>query len=391
MRIGMVLSNHTYPPDPRVAKEARVLADAGHEMHLLALAAPQQPSRERVGVFDVERHRQPAGIAGKLDALVNLLTYSSPSWRSRIRLFIQENRIEALHIHDLHMARAALQAARAEGVPATLDLHENYPEALRHYKRKRLYKVFLSPRRTERLESDCIRRADRVVVVVDEAKDRLVSDGVPADKVIVFGNMEPRAWAEKDTSVPDLSHGPRLAYFGNVDPHRGLDTAIAAMPMILERSGDARLTIIGPGASVDDLERQAELLGVGDAVSFLGWMDAVEAMDIIATSTIALVPHHRSPHTDATMPHKLFQYMGLGRPVLVSDCPPLARVVRESGAGEVFTSGDPVSFADAVGRMHDPDVAASQWAAGRSAVAGRYNLEADAEALLGVYAEGSSR
>ena len=45
-RVGMLLDK-TFPPDPRVANEARSLVRAGHEVHLLCLRHNQQsPARE---------------------------------------------------------------------------------------------------------------------------------------------------------------------------------------------------------------------------------------------------------------------------------------------------------------------------------------------------------
>ncbi|MDZ4178611.1 MAG: glycosyltransferase, partial [Coriobacteriia bacterium] len=229
--------------------------------------------------------------------------------------------------------------------------------------------------------------ADRVIVVVDEAKERLVSIGANPERIRVFGNTEPLRLVP-DTPLPlDLANGPRIVYVGGVAPHRGLDTVLAAMPAVLATDSRARLTIVGDGESLGTLRAQTTALHLDAAVTFTGRLPKDEAMDHIRDANIALVPHHRSPHTDSTIPHKLFQYMALGRPVLVSDCAPLARIVRETGSGLVFRAGDAADLASRIGEIAAPEAAAVMAGAGRAAVLEHWNLEAEAPNLAGLYKE----
>lgn len=386
MRIGMLLPNHRFPPDIRVEKEAQVLAAAGHEVFVLCRQDPSQAPDEQIGDVRAIRHRVHPGkpLLRKADSFTYLLTMDSPSWRAGMESLITQYGCQALHLHDLPYIPSAIKAARKHGVPVVLDLHENYPAALAVWGRS-MRTLLFSPARAARLEKWALSRVDRVVVVVDEAKDRVVSLGADPGRVTVFGNTEPLSLVPPAPLPLDFSQGTRLAYVGGVAAHRGLDTAVSAMPRILERDPHAVLTIVGDGATMPQLRALSSQLALGDHVRFTGWLNKDEAMDYIAEANIALVPHHRSPHTDSTIPHKLFQYMALGRPVLVSDCAPLARVVRDAGAGLVFRSGDAEDLADRVAELTDPSRAAEMAAAGRHAVLERWNLEAEAPALTRLY------
>lgn len=388
MRIGMLLPNHPFPPDIRVEKEARVLADAGHEVLLLCRGDGAQPPLEPVGPVRAVRHRvHPASpLRRKIDSLVYLVTMDSPSWREGMESLVTEHGADALHLHDLPYVPSALRAARAHGVPLVLDLHENYPAALAQWGGKRIQnRIFLSPQRAARLERWAVRQADRIVVVVDEAKDRIIALGAEPERVTVFGNTEPLSLVPAAPLPLDFSKGIRLVYVGGIGPHRGLDTAVGAMPAILADDPRATLTIVGSGSALADVQNLANRLGLGEAVRFTGWLGKEEAMTYIEDANIALVPHRRSAHTDATIPHKLFQYMALGRPVLVSDCAPLARIVTETGAGCVFASGDAAELAERVLEMSAPQAAARMAEAGRAAVLDRWNIEREAPSLLALY------
>lgn len=382
----MVLANIGFPPDLRVEKEARCLTEAGHDVWLLARARSGEHSVERLDDITVVRHRvhKSLPLRRKFDSLRYLVTLDSPSWRRQMERLVREHSAQVLHLHDLPYAKSVIRAARTCGVPVVIDLHENYPAALALWQRRRLDRLLFSPARAARLEKWAVREADRIVVVVEEARQRVISLGADPAKVVVFGNAEPRALAEPQPEpLPDKL---AIVYVGGVARHRGLHTAIAAMPKILSARPDATLTIVGDGAVLGDLRALAGKLGVSGAVRFTGKLPFDQAMQVIRESSVATVPHIRSPHTDATVPHKLFQYMALGRPVLVSDCAPLARIVGATHSGEVFSAENPDDFAEKALLLADPARAAAAATAGRAAALDGYNLEADAPALTGMYA-----
>lgn len=389
MQIGMVLANTGYPPDLRVEKEAARLIAAGDEVMVLCRGAGSDADEADVDGARAIRHRVHPGslIRRKLDSFTYLLTLDSPSWRKAMERLVTEHGAQALHLHDLPYAKSVIRAARRTGVPVVLDLHENYPAALALWRRRRIDRLLFSPARAARLEKWACGAADRVVVVVEEARERLIGLGVPAEKIVVFGNSEPLALLEEGQSPSPRPEELRIVYVGGVAAHRGLDTAVAAMPAILAVNPAATLTIVGDGTTLEELRAQAHALGVDGPVRFTGRLPFDEAMQHVREATVATVPHHRSPHTDATVPHKLFQYFALGRPVIVSDCAPLARIVETEHAGEVFESGDPAGFARAALDLTDPERWQIASDAGKNAVRTRWNLETEAVALTDMYAE----
>jgi glycosyltransferase involved in cell wall biosynthesis len=269
-------------------------------------------------------------------------------------------------------------------VPVVLDFHENYPAALRLWRRRWLDRTLFSPERAEKLEGWSVKGASRVVVVVDEARERLVANGADPERIVVFGNTESVDLVPE--VAPDLPDGLKMVYVGGIAPHRGLESAVRAMPAIRQQRPDSHLTIVGDGVSLDELKDLATSLGVNDCVTFTGRLPLEDAMERVREASVGLVPHLKSPHTEATVPHKLFQYMALGRPVLVSDCAPLERIVGLTGSGGVFVAGDPESFAEqALALAAGRQTLVAAGVAGREAASGKWNLEAESAKLVGMY------
>ncbi|HUZ81591.1 MAG TPA: glycosyltransferase family 4 protein, partial [Gaiellaceae bacterium] len=331
--------------------------------------------------------------SGLSDLLRNAL-FRDPRFARALRR--EAERADVFHVHDLPLAGTALTVARAAGIPVVVDFHENFPAALRSY-REELSRAHALAHglvsgigRWEAYERRVARAADAVLVVVDEARDRLVAGGAPTDRIAVVENTEDvdRFSAIPLQPVPELGEDDAftLLYVGGFGGrHRGLATAIDAMPAVLEALPNARLVLVGDGPIKPVLERRVQELQLGERVQFLDWQPFERVPSLIAASDVTLVPHAAHPHTEATSPHKLFQYMLLGKPVVVSSCRPLARVIGETGAGVVFEAGDASSLAGAVVSLLDPDKRRAVGEAGRAAVLQKYNWAQSSRRLLEVY------
>ena len=148
------------------------------------------------------------------------------------------------------------------------------------------------------------------------------------------------------------------------------------------------LVLVGGGndAYRRRLETLVRGLGCADLVEMTGWKRQDEIWSYIEASDVCLVPHARNPHTDATIPNKIFQYLMRERPVIVSDCPPLRRIAEETGGGLAFTWNRPDELAGRVVELHrDAARRRAMAAAGRRAVLDRYTWERTSAPLVELY------
>ena len=82
---------------------------------------------------------------------------------------------------------------------------------------------------------------------------------------------------------------------------------------------------------------------------------------------------------------KNFQFMMLGKPVVVSSTRPMMRVVRDAQCGLIFTERDPHALAEAIIKLEDADLRRRLGENGRQAVADRYNWQQTVQVLLELY------
>lgn len=391
-RILMVL-DHAFPPDVRVENEALSLIEAGFEVGLLAIGPDDRPARAVHRGIHLFRDPLSGPVRNKLRGLAGTVPLLTAYLARRIGQVYREFRFDALHVHDLYLFGGGLRAARRLGVPVVGDLHENWVEALKHYAWSTRFpgRLVVSIPRWERVERRWVNAVDRLVVVIEEARARNLALGVDPEKIVVVPNTvrldDFAGYAVEDAVVEAVRSPLTITYTGGFDVHRGLTSVIDAMPRVLEGVPEARLVLVGDGRIRGELEAQAAARGLGAAVRFEGWQPQARLKSYLLGSDVGLVPHLKTVHTDATIPHKLFHYMYLERPVVVSDCRPLARIVGETEAGLVYPAGDPEALAAAILRLAaDREAAAAMGRRGRAAVQERYHWAHTVQGLVRMYA-----
>src|SRR5207249_6082917 len=109
------------------------------------------------------------------------------------------------------------------------------------------------------------RLVDHIVVVIEEARDRLLRAGLPAHRISIVRNTPkveltrfPTAWGVPARDTTKLTVG----FVGGLEPTRGLEAALEMLAGAVPRIPELRLTIIGDGRWKGDLEAHALALGV---------------------------------------------------------------------------------------------------------------------------------
>jgi glycosyltransferase involved in cell wall biosynthesis len=101
---------------------------------------------------------------------------------------------------------------------------------------------------------------------------------------------------------------------------------------------------------------------------------------------VAVIPHIINEHTNHTIPHKLFQYVALGKLVVASNIVPIQRILEDTGAGIMVEEWSPQGFADAIARAHAILQSGEHDPSRQEAILKRkYGFEAVSKPLLELY------
>ena len=387
MKIGMILEA-PFPPDIRVEKEAQTLAQADHDVFVMATRRGNDRQEEeyekyQVYRFDLKKHHFLKNISRDY----RQLCFIDPVWKRGINSFVKKYGIDVLHVHDLPLVKTAFLVSKKYEIPLIADFHENFPAQVQALRRPRLslrHRLYHSYGRWSKYEEQMSHKVDAIIVVVQEYKDHLMHEhGILGDKITVVHNTPDPGIMIQVARRRASSGGFTISYIGSYGPHRGLDVVIRAMPEIVARIPNAKFVVVGKGRNRPELERLARELNVSDSVEFVGWKDYSEIIPYFQNADVGIIPHHASEHTDSTVPNKLFEYMYFKVPVIVSDRPPLQRIVEETKAGIVFRTNDTSNFAQKMLEIRRNSKRYGK--SGYRAVMDEYNWQVDGGELVRLY------
>jgi glycosyltransferase involved in cell wall biosynthesis len=203
-----------------------------------------------------------------------------------------------------------------------------------------------------------LRFADRVVVIGETMKLRIVEKGVDPDRIRVISNwgdaerVTPQPRGNAWTREHDLVDKFVVMHFGNVGHAQDLDTLIRATTLLRDID-DLVVTIIGVGARLQELTALAETLEA-DKVRFLPWQAYEDRALPISAAHVHVVGLARDL-AGYIVPSRMWGVLAAGRPVIAAaeDESETAAVVRSTECGVVVPPGDAFALAVAIRAFHD--------------------------------------
>lgn len=380
----MILESE-FPPDIRVENEIESLVEAGNFVIIACYAKKNEKLIEKKENHLIVRFPRSDFFKKKLSAACLTLPFYFVSWKKFLSKIVEKYQIEVIHIHDLPLAKVGYLLKKKYNLHFVLDMHENFPAAVKIYKHTNtLQGKILSPyKKWLSYENSYVKEADRIIVVVEEAKTRfnkLIDD----KKIYIVSNtLNLNSFDEIETKKNIESN--ILFFAGMINQHRGLQIVLKAISILKERQIDIIFQIAGTGSYVSELKKIVTNLDIEKNVIFLGWKTRKEISSLLSQASFTIIPHLKSEHTDTTIPHKIFQYMYANRFIISSNCKPLERIINKTNAGLIYQSNSANDLADkielGIAEISKEDFSLST----RKIVEDKYNWKIDGENLVRLY------
>ncbi len=181
-----------------------------------------------------------------------------------------------------------------------------------------------------------------------------------------------------------LSPGPAVGLFGQMLPHKGHETLIAAAPAIRARVPGTQFVFVGALENPPYEAHLRERIAAADltgAFLFTGWRNDVphvmRAMDVSVVATTTAEPAALS----------LMETMAMGRPIVATRTGGTPEIVDDGVTGLLFPPGDAGMLAAHVGGLlDDAERRQRMGAAGRARVEREFTVERHVDGMLDLYA-----
>ena len=330
---------------------------AGYEVDVVCL---RRPGEARLGTRGlVTTHRLPITTrrGGRLNYLLQYSVFFAVA-TVLVAVLHARRRFDAVQVNSMPDSLVfSAVVPRLFGARVLLDLHECMPEfyavkfgvTLRHP----------AVRLVAWLEQAAIRFADRVITCTDQMREAFVGRGAAPEKIDVILNSANEE--EFDPArVPATHHGTgefRLICHGTLERIFGIDVIVRAVALIKDEIPELRLEIYGEGSELAEIKSLVAELGISERVELAGrFVPLDELVVAIANADVGVVALRRDIFRDLTHSNKMFDYITMRKPAIVSRTRSVEAYFDES-CFQMFVPGDERDLARAICELHaDPEL-----------------------------------
>lgn len=367
------LASSHFPFDTRIYhRECLTLIKADYKVTLIVPAIPvdlPQGVYEGVRVIPVP---SPSTKLARVSSFSRLL-YS--------RAIDQD--ADLYHIHDWELLPWAVLLQWRRRKPVIFDRHEYYVERFRDSSSVPSFARPVVSKAYELIEQGLVSQLDGVVTVSDEMAQKFRGR---SQNVVSVYNYPRRSLVQQPVHSLDSKS---VIYIGRMSRVKGYRVVLESMTLVRQEEPDARAYIVG---ELEPPEVRATYIADEDKLLQLGRIELVDRVPhdqlsgFLSRSALGWIPWLPTANTVRGIPHKLFEYLAAGRPVVASRMGVIEEYVERERCGLLVEPGNSRMHADAIlYLLNHPEEAQAMGERGRQAILQKYNWESQERELLAFY------
>jgi glycosyltransferase involved in cell wall biosynthesis len=322
---------------------------------------------------------------GRFARVVVMANYMEAQHRAIINE-ARERGVDVVHAHwAIPTGPAAVIAARKLQVPSIITMHggDVYVNPEQGYDFPTRWYVRPALRWT-------LRNAGALTAITEDCRQHALRAGAPAEHIrLVFNGTDLRRFSPGENgNGADPRFGPHMIFAcRQLFPRKGIRFLLEAAAELKPQFPDIKVVVAGDGFERPELAQLAERLGIGDLVTFLGWVPNAELPPYYRAAAVSVIPSLEEgfgiPAAEA---------MGCETPVVASDAGGLPEVVENGVTGLVVPRGNSSALAQAIGSLlADPQRRRRMGQAGRERALRLFDWDRSAEQFEEIYREVASR
>lgn len=359
----MVFSSvHPYDDSRVFYKEAASLAKAGYQVQLHAIANFDHKVDRGVQIFGLQRR-------SRWKRLYNGWVLYKRALKSGADIF---------HFHDPELLPWGYLIHKKTGKPVIYDAHEDLPKQI--YTKPWIPKFLRGTvsKLVKWVEKGLAKRISAVITVAESIAKRFEESEI---KHVTMIKNYPLLIPTLDRHDDGVN---RILYVGGISYLRGYKEMIQMMDYIPQEL-NAELHLIGPLQFIREEDRNIEELKK-KRIYLHGRIPFTEVQKWYAKGKIGLVTLHPIENYLHSLPIKLFEYMSMGIPQIVTEIPLWKQIMEVSQSGFTVDAYNPEEIAErATNILQDPSLFEKLSVASRQAYEEKFNWQTEEKHLLKLY------
>jgi glycosyltransferase involved in cell wall biosynthesis len=349
-----LIRHRYYPGDGRLENQVKAAQEAGFEVSVVVMKGANQSFYSKVDGAHVYRLPAMDHVRGSLVRYaMEYLTFliSVFYFVTVLHVWRRQHVIESTNLPDFLVF--ALVIPRLLGAKVVQDFRECTPELYASDYGIRMESPMM--KMLIAIEQMSIRFSSLALTCTEPMRRKFIERGAPADKVKVMLNIQPTRLLENPV-LPDPAAKVepifRLMTHGTIKARYGHETLIRAVKLAKEKIPGVTLEIAGQGELRPELEVLVKELGLEDTVTFTGFLSDEDLIKHLTAAEVGIVPLIKTPDTDLIHTFKMFDYISIGKPIIISETVAVTEYFGEESM-RLFPSGDAEALAQAIVQLYN--------------------------------------
>ena len=227
-------------------------------------------------------------------------------------------------------------------------------------------------------------RSCDAIIVADQGTADLLSPY--ARRLIVLHNF-PRLSLFSNTQSTPVNKPYDIVYHGTI-PKYHLEVCLAVDAVLMSRGYHVKWRFIGTLPEMGWLTKELVRRGIKERFHISESIPHDQIANEVQKAKLGIIPLPNLPKFQNNIPQKLFEFMALRMPVVLSDLPPSRPFVGDGACAFMVPPDDYKAYVDAIIKLlNDPVLRNQMGEEGRKRVEQEYNWERESKKLTALYSE----
>lgn len=335
------------PESIHITSIVSALRTLGHEV---VIVGPSKKELGSVGTnvkyLSLIKYHSPKFIFELLQIGYNIISYRK--LRQAIKEFGPDFIYERYALYDF----SGVWAAKKFTTPLILEVNTPYAYAWSKY-----YRVYF-PNLARRIEQRILNAASRVITVTGVQKKFLGEcHHVDLGRISVShnainpSNFSPPSKSNQEANNELINTPITVGFVGTMNRWQGIPVFKDVIPRVLTERNNVIFLMVGDGEYRNDLEKIIESKGLTDRVTFTGRVEHARIPELVQKMDITLLPDSNKYGS----PMKIFEYMAMGKAMVVPRVGPVEEVVEKDVTGLIIDPGNVDSMVSATLKLVDSE------------------------------------
>lgn len=275
--------------------------------------------------------------------LSSFMSFNACRQMLRLARELRARRSQVMHSYNFYANVFSIPAARLAGVPCIVASIRDMG-------------VYLTPMQ-RRVQRWVCSFADRVLVNAHAIRDWLIEDGYAPEKIRVIRNgaripvidaPEARSRVRSELGIP--TSGKVAMMVSRLNPKKGVEQFIDAVPNVLARIPDAWFVIVGDAVLTSEGQERAYMHGLAQRTRELGVQGRIlftgmrrDVPHLLAAADVSILPSHSEG-----FPNTVIEAMASGLPVVASSVGGIPELIQHGRTGLLVPPGDVTALAESM-------------------------------------------